>query len=55
MMLKPALIDYVVAHELAHLTHRHHSPAFWALLSTAMPDAQQRRQTLREEGRMLPL
>ena len=55
MMLKPALIEYVVAHELAHLTHRNHSTDFWALLSKAMPDAQQRRNYLREAGRTLPL
>lgn len=55
MMLKPALMEYVVAHELAHLTHRSHSTDFWGLLSTAMPDAQQRRKSLREEGRRLPL
>ena len=55
MMLKPALIEYVVAHELAHLTHRSHSTDFWGLLSKAMPDAQQRRNHLREAGRTLPL
>ena len=54
-MLEPALTEYVVVHELAHLTHRNHSAVFWDLLSTAMPDAQQRRKTLREEGRRLPL
>ena len=55
MMLKPALIEYVVVHELAHLTHRNHSADFWSLLSKVMPDAQQRRNSLREEGRALPL
>ena len=55
MMLKPALIEYVVVHELAHLGHRNHSTEFWGLLSNAMPDAQQRRKDLRETGRTLPL
>ncbi len=55
MMLPPALIEYVVVHELVHLTHRNHATGFWAMLSKAMPDAQQRRQRLREAGRTLPL
>ena len=54
MMLKPALIEYVVVHELVHLTHRNHSTDFWGLVSNTIPDAQQRRNSLREEGKMLP-
>lgn len=55
MMLPPALIEYIVVHELAHLTHRNHSTDFWNLVAEALPDAQQRRQRLREAGRTLPL
>ena len=55
MMVKPALMEYVVVHELAHLTHRNHSPEFWALIASVMPDAQRRRRGLRESGRTLPL
>ena len=55
MMLEPALIEYIVVHELAHLTVRNHSPDFWAVVSGAMPDAHQRRRRLREAGRALPL
>ena len=55
MMLKPALIEYIVVHELAHLTHRNHSDEFWSLVLKVMPDAQQRRRSLRDAGKQLPL
>ncbi len=34
ILLPPELHDYVIAHELAHLTHFDHSQAFWDLLKT---------------------
>lgn len=55
MMLEPALIDYIVVHELAHLAQQNHSPDFWRLVTSALPDAQERRTRLREAGRTLPL
>ncbi len=54
MMLKSALIEYIVVHELAHLTHQNHSRDYWAHVSAAMPDAKQRRKALRDAGRKLP-
>ena len=55
MMLEPALIEYVVVHELAHLSIKNHTTDYWALVVRAMPDAQRRRVRLREAGRLLPL
>ena len=55
VMLPPALTEYIVVHELAHLTVKSHSTDFWALVSKAMPDAQRRRRRLREAGQALPL
>ena len=55
MMLEPALIEYVVVHELAHLTHFNHSADYWGLVSSVLPDVNERRQRIREASRTLPL
>jgi predicted metal-dependent hydrolase len=41
-----ACIDYVITHELVHLIHPHHGPAFYELLETLMPDWRSRKQRL---------
>ncbi len=48
-----ALIDYVAAHELAHLIHLDHSPRFWAQVAALCPDALARRAELRRMGALL--
>ena len=53
-MLEPALVEYVVVHELAHLTHMNHSPDFWGLVAEHLPDVKERRRRLREAGEGLP-
>ena len=37
VQLPPALAEYVVAHEVAHLVELNHSPRFWAIVETLMP------------------
>ena len=46
----PALIDYVVVHELAHLREPNHSPRFWGWVAGVLPDYKERRQTLRRDS-----
>ena len=45
----PAVIDYVVAHELAHLRVMDHSARFWDTVATVVPDYAQLRNHLRDE------
>jgi predicted metal-dependent hydrolase len=40
------VLEAVVAHELAHAFHRHHSAAFWALVRSVCPDSERARSFL---------
>ncbi|UTH73017.1 M48 family metallopeptidase [Chromobacterium sp. IIBBL 290-4] len=46
----PAVIDYVIAHELAHLEHMNHSPAFWAETERLHPGWREARRWLKQHG-----
>ncbi|MBN2171489.1 MAG: M48 family metallopeptidase [Candidatus Krumholzibacteriota bacterium] len=49
-MAPPAVLDYLVVHELAHRVHADHSPAFWRLVEKHAPRATRARAWLRERG-----
>ena len=47
------VIDYVIAHELAHLLEPNHTPRFWNIVKTQMPTMDRARGWLRKHGQIL--
>lgn len=44
------VLDYVVAHEVAHLREMNHSPRFWATVQSIFPEFETARKTLRDSA-----
>jgi hypothetical protein len=51
----PALADYVVAHEVAHLVELNHSRRFWSVVSEIYPAWREARERLELAGASLPV
>ena len=47
------VVDYVIAHELAHLLESNHTPRFWNIVETQVPAMDKARDWLREHGQVL--
>ncbi len=47
------ILEYIIAHEMAHLVEMNHSPRFWKIVETLYPKAQSARNWLRKEGHKL--
>ena len=50
VMAPPAVIDYLAAHEVAHLVHADHSPAYWSVVQRLVGDHRPFRKWLRDNG-----
>jgi len=53
VMAPPAVLNYVAAHEVAHLQHMDHSERFWAAVDRLFPDHKACRRWLRTHGNAL--
>lgn len=53
ILAPPMIVDYIVVHELSHLKHHNHSPQFWQLVATLIPNYQECRRWLKDWGNLL--
>jgi predicted metal-dependent hydrolase len=53
VLAPPFVLDYVAAHEVAHLVEMNHSPAFWSTVERTLPDMSRGRAWLKAHGREL--
>jgi predicted metal-dependent hydrolase len=53
--IEPALADYVIAHEAAHLIYLDHSRRFWSLVAGLYPRWREARERLELAGAALPM
>lgn len=53
VMAPPTVLDYVAAHEVAHLREMNHGPRFWRLVDRLIGDSSDAQDWLRENGSQL--
>lgn len=55
IMAPLTIIDYIVVHELAHLTNKSHDDEFWNSIDKVIPDYEIRKNWLRDKGASLDI
>ena len=50
ILAPPFVLDYLAAHEVAHMVHMNHSPKYWSLLRRAFPDTNRAEAWLKAHG-----
>ena len=55
IMCPLSVIDYVVVHELSHITYKNHSPAFWARVKTVLPTYEDDQEWLKENRKLMEI
>jgi len=48
-------VDYVIVHELSHITHKDHSPGFWAMVKSVIPDFKEQKNWLKSNRKLMDI
>jgi hypothetical protein len=54
LFISPELVKYILVHELCHLVHLNHSPAFWGIVERHLPDFRIHEERLAHAGVQVP-
>ena len=55
IMCPLSVIDYVVVHELSHITYKNHSPAFWARVKAVLPNYEDDQDWLKVNKKLMEI
>jgi predicted metal-dependent hydrolase len=55
IMCPVQVIDYVIVHELSHITHKNHSPVFWARVKKVIPDFKEQKNWLKSNRKLMDI
>lgn len=55
IMCPLSVIDYVVVHELSHISYKNHSPAFWARVKTVLPNYEDAQEWLKTNKKLMEI
>ena len=50
MLAPPSVLDYLAAHEVAHILHMNHSPMFWKVTNRLFPETDKAEAWLKAHG-----
>jgi len=55
IMCPLAAIDYVIVHELCHITYKNHSPGFWAMVKHVCPKFKEQKNWLKTNRKLMDI
>lgn len=55
IMCPLSVIDYIVVHELSHITYKNHGAAFWARVKTILPSYEDAQEWLKDNRKLMDI